>query len=92
VSALALAILLWSGVVVATVLVVPWSGATVLDCMHLVGRSAACEEQQETINQGWWAVRTLPIVVTIVAGYVAIGIVRLVGLSRVQPAAVIAGR
>ena len=73
------ALVLWSAIVLVWVLLVPASNGGVLACMHLVGRSVACEAQQDAVNQAWWQYRTLPMSLAIAAGYVGIVIVRLRG-------------
>jgi prepilin signal peptidase PulO-like enzyme (type II secretory pathway) len=77
------ALTLWSVVLVWFVFSSGGSGL-LLDCMHLVGRSVACEVQQEAINQAWWQYRTLPMILAIAAGYVGIAIVRFRG-ARTGP-------
>lgn len=72
--AFVLALLLWSAIVSIWIQFVP---ATNGGCMHLVGRSAVCEAQQEAINEAWWQYQTLPMILAIAAGYVGIVIVRL---------------
>jgi hypothetical protein len=72
----------WSFVVLAVTLFVPWSGGGLLGCMHLVVRSLGCEAQQSAINQVWWEYKTAPILVAMASGYIAIAIVRLVGVRR----------
>jgi glycerol uptake facilitator-like aquaporin len=76
-----IALLLWSLVVLTWILVNP-GNSSALGCMHQVGRSVACEAQQNAINQVWWDYQTLPTLATIAAGYIAIVIVRLVRLRR----------
>ena len=73
------AMVVWSAIVLIWVLVIPASNGGVLGCMHLVGRSVACEAQQDAINQAWWQYRTLPMILAIAAGYAGIVIVRLRG-------------
>jgi hypothetical protein len=77
VRAFVLALLLWSAIVSIWTLLVPATNGGLLGCMHLVGRSAACEAQQEAINQRWWQYQTLPMILAIAACYVGIVIVRL---------------
>lgn len=48
-----------------------------LPCMHLVGRSAACEAHQATVNAAYQTYRTIPALIAIAAGYVAIVAVRI---------------
>lgn len=78
------AIVVWSAIVPIWVLLVPASSGGVLGCMHLVGRSVACEAQQDAINQAWWQYRTLPLILAGAAGYAGIVIVRLRG-ARIGP-------
>jgi hypothetical protein len=79
VRAFVAAMVVWSAIVLVWVLLVPASNGGVLGCMHLVGRSVACEAQQDAINQAWWHYRTLPMILAIAAGYAGIVIVRLQG-------------
>jgi hypothetical protein len=64
------------------VLLYPAGHDTLLGCMHLVGRSPACEAHQEAINQTWWAYETLPMLVGLASGYVGILIIGLAGAWR----------
>jgi hypothetical protein len=80
--AFVLALVLWSAVVLRWILIVPASNGGLLGCMHLVGRSVACEAEQNAINQSWWDYQTLPTLATIAAGYIAIVIVRLARVRR----------
>ena len=80
-KAFVVALIAWSALVVAVLLFFP-AGGTPLPCMRLVGRSIACAAQQAAINQVWWENRTLPVVVGMVAGYVGIAVVALVGARR----------
>ena len=75
--AFVIALLLWSVVAVVWLLVVPGDTGGVLTCMHLVGRSVACEAHQNAVNQVWWDYRTLPTLLTFAAGYVGIVVIRL---------------
>ena len=75
--AFVLALLLWSAIASIWILFVPATNGGLLGCMDLVGRSAACEAQQEAINESWWQYQTLPVILAITAGYVGIVIVRL---------------
>jgi hypothetical protein len=74
------ALVVWSAIVLTWVLLVPASNGGVLGCMHLVGRSVACEAQQDAVNQAWWQYRTLPMILAIAAGYAGIVTVRLRGV------------
>jgi hypothetical protein len=76
-----IAVLRWSAVALTWILVSP-GNSSALGCMHQVGRSVACEAQQNAINQVWWDYQTLPTLLTIAAGYVAIVVVRLARLRR----------
>lgn len=76
------ALIAWFAVVLAWLLFYPAGHDTLLGCMRLVGRSLACEAQQEAINQVWWKYGTLPSLVVIASGYVGIVIVRLAGARR----------
>jgi hypothetical protein len=82
VRAFVAAMVVWSAIVLIWVLLVPASNGGVLGCMHLVGRSVACEAQQDAVNQAWWQYRTLPMILAIAAGYLGIVIVRLQGVRR----------
>jgi hypothetical protein len=77
VRAFVLALFLWSAIVSIWILLVPAATGGPLGCMHLVGRSVACEAQQEAINETWWQYQTLPMILAIAAGYVGIVMVRL---------------
>lgn len=79
------AVMAWSVVVFAWVLFYPADMGPRLGCMHLVGRSLACDAQQDTINSVWWQYHTLPMLIGITAGYAGIVIVRLAGLRRRRP-------
>lgn len=79
------ALVLWSAVVLIWILVFPNNNTGFLGCMHLVGRSVACETQQDAINQVLLNYQTLPSVITIAAGYVGIVILRLAGFRRERP-------
>jgi hypothetical protein len=81
VRAFVVALIAWSALVVAVLLFYP-AGHAALGCMSLVGRFPACEAQQAAINQVWWENETLPGVLGIVAGYVGIVAVALVGARR----------
>jgi hypothetical protein len=83
--AFVLALVLWSAVVLTWILVVPASNGGLLGCMHLVGRSVACEAEQNAINQSWWDNQTLPTMAAIAAGYVAIVVVRFARVLRGRP-------
>lgn len=51
-------------------------------CMRLVGRSADCEAQAAAWNDAFWWQHTFPLFALIAAGYVAIGLVVLIGGRR----------
>lgn len=53
-----------------------------LPCMGLVGRSAACEADQATINAAYQIYQTTPALVAIAAGYLGIAVVRIATLRR----------
>ena len=76
-KALGAAVLGWSFVVVAFVLLNPFGQSELLPCMQLLARAADCTAGQDAINQAAWANRTLPSIVMIGAGYVAIVVVYL---------------
>ena len=75
-------LLLWSVIVSIWILFVPTANGDLLSCMRPVGRSAACDAQQEAVNQIWWDYHTLPIMLTIASGHVGIIVVRLAGRRR----------
>lgn len=77
----AIALVAWTAVVLAVLLFYP-AGREVLGCMHLVGRSLACETQQVAINGVWWTHETLPMLVAFAAGYLGIVGLRLACLRR----------
>jgi hypothetical protein len=77
-----IALLLWSVVAVVWLVVVPADTSGLLTCMHLVGRSNACEAQQNAVNQVWWDYRTMPTLLTFAAGYVGIVVIRLARVRR----------
>ena len=81
-KALAIALSTWSAGVIAGLLVYPAANSSVLDCMRLLVRSTQCETQQAAINASYWEFQTVPILVSIVAGYVGIAFVRAIGLRR----------
>jgi hypothetical protein len=66
----------WTVLAIGFVLFVP-SGHVTMPCMHLVGRSAACEADQATVNAAYQTYQTLPSLISIAAGYVAIAAVRI---------------
>jgi hypothetical protein len=76
VRALAVALVLWT-IVVAWVVLASATPGTLLDCMHLVGRPAACEQEQEAVNRTLRAYQTLPMILSLAGGYVGIGTLRL---------------
>lgn len=76
-----IALLLWSLVALIWILVTPGNSSG-LGCMHLVGRSLACEAQQNAVNRVWWDHRTLPTLLTFAAGYIGIVVTRLARARR----------
>jgi hypothetical protein len=56
-----------------------------LPCMGLVGRSAACEADQATINAAYQTYQTIPALIAIATGYVGIAAVWIVGMRRQGP-------
>lgn len=80
--AFVLAVVLWSTVVLGVVLFYPAEHADLLACMRHVGRSIACEAQQDDINQLWREYRTLPLLMGFAAGYIGIGFLAAVGAWR----------
>ena len=66
-----IAAVVWTGLVLGFVLFFP-SVSLTLPCMHLVGRSAACEADQATVNAAYQTYQTIPVLLAIAAGYVAI--------------------
>lgn len=76
-----LAVLGWTLVVVAFVLLNPFGQTDLLPCMQLVARTASCSAQQDALNQAVWADLTVPSIVAIGAGYLAIVVV-VVGVAR----------
>jgi hypothetical protein len=81
--ALGLAVIGWSLVVVAFVLLNPFGQGGTLACMQLLARTADCTALQDSVNQAFWLDRTLPTILAIAAGYVAIVAVRL-GRARLR--------
>jgi hypothetical protein len=67
---------------VAWVLLASGTPGTLFDCMHQIGRSVACEAQQDAVNQVWWDYRTLPTLLTFAAGYIGIVVIRLARARR----------
>lgn len=51
-------------------------------CMRLVGRSAECQALADAWNDAAWRQHTLPLLVLIAAGYVAILLVAITGRRR----------
>ena len=73
------AAILWSAVAVGLLLFNPGQPSVLLACMRMVGRSAACEAGQQTVNDASWWLHTLPLMATIAAGYIAVVILKLRG-------------
>jgi hypothetical protein len=71
----------WS-IVVLGLLVFEPGFAQAPSCMRLVGRSAECEALAEAWNRALWWQNTLPLIVVIAAGYLAILLVALAGRRR----------
>lgn len=70
------AVAIWSMFALALVVLVPGMGLSV-PCMRLVGRSAACEATQATVNRVHEVLLVWPMAACIVAGYLAIVLVAL---------------
>ena len=66
-----IAVVAWTVLVLGFVLFFPNDHLT-MPCMHLVGRSAACEADQATVNAAYQTYQTIPVLLAIAAGYVAI--------------------
>lgn len=79
---LGLAVLGWTLVVVAFVLLNPFGQADLLPCMQLVARTASCSAQQAAINDAVWWDRTLPSILVIAVGYLAIVVVGIAQARR----------
>lgn len=73
-----IAVVAWTLLTLAFVLFYP-NDYHRLPCMGLVGRSAACEGDQATINAAYQTYQTIPTLVALAAGYVAIAAVRIRG-------------
>ena len=71
----AIAAVVWTVLAIGYVMFVP-NGSVSLPCMHLVGRSAACEADQATVNAAFRTYQTIPALIAVAAGYVAIAAVR----------------
>ena len=69
-----IAAVVWTGLVLGFVLFFP-SVSLTLPCTHLVGRSAACEADQATVNAAYQTYQTIPALIAIGAGYLAIAAV-----------------
>ena len=81
-KALAAALALWTVVAVLFLIFDPGYQSVLLGCMRLVGRSATCEAQQQAINQAWTWLHTVPLILTIAMGYLAIVVTALVRRRR----------
>lgn len=79
--AFAQALVLWAVIVAAILFYYPFE-PSVLPCMRLVGRSAACEAAQAVLNDELFRHRGLPLLVSVVAGFAGIVLVRLRGRRR----------
>jgi hypothetical protein len=77
VKVLGAALLGWSAIVVAYVVLNPFGQNELLPCMQLLTRTADCTAGQDAINQAVWSDRTLPSILAITAGYLAIVVVYL---------------
>ena len=71
-----IAAVLWTVLALGFVMFVP-NGSLSLPCMHLVGRSAACEADQAAVNAAFQTYQAIPALIAIAAGYVAIAAVRI---------------
>lgn len=69
------AIVGWSLFVAAVLYLAPGMPNALVACMRLVGRSEACVEQQEQANATVIALWTTPMLLFLVAGYVAIAVI-----------------
>jgi hypothetical protein len=76
------ALLGWSAIVVAYVALNPFGQNDLLPCMQLLARTADCTAGQDAINQAVWSDRTLPSILAIAAGYLAIGVVGVLRARR----------
>ena len=72
----AIATVAWTLLVLGLVLFYPNDYHRV-PCMGLVGRSAACEADQATVNAAYQTYQTTPALVAIAAGYLGIAAVRI---------------
>ena len=66
-----IAAVVWTVLALGFLLFFP-SGHMTVPCMHLVGRSSACEADQATVNAAYQTYQTIPVLLAIAAGYVAI--------------------
>lgn len=71
-KALLAAVAIWTAIAILILLVNPGGASVLLPCMKLVGRSAACEADQQSLNDAYWIRHTLPLVVAGLTGYAAI--------------------
>jgi hypothetical protein len=78
--ALAVAVILWSALSLALLLFAPFY--PVYPCARLVGASPACRAAVTAANEVVQALAIRPTLLTIVAGYVAIAVVRVRGVRR----------
>jgi ABC-type Na+ efflux pump permease subunit len=80
VRALVAALILWSLIALAFLLFAPFH--PVYPCARLVGASPACRAAVDAANEVVQSLEIRPILFTIVAGYVAIAVIRVRGLRR----------
>ncbi len=81
-KAFGVAIALWTLAALWVVLFDLGDASMLLPCMRLVGRSSACEAAQATVNDAVWLWHTLPLLIAVGAGYVAIITLRLLWVRR----------
>jgi hypothetical protein len=79
--AVVIAVVIWTVLVLGLVLFFP-NDHQLLPCMRLVGRSAACEADQATINAAYETYQTIPALVAVAAGYVGIAAARFLKVRR----------
>ena len=76
------AVALWSAVVLVLLFFDPGFQSPLVPCMGLVGHSASCEAAQQTVSDAAWHLHTLPLLLAIAAGYLAIVGLRLTRRAR----------
>lgn len=76
------ALMLWTAVSLALLYFDVGYQRAVLGCMRAVGRSAACEDGQEIVDEAWWWLHGLPMIISISAGYIAIALVRVRAVTK----------